>query len=79
VEKPAHARAYGLVVDVEGAGVLWSSSLPMLLGRSEEGFNGFVAENDQRRHCSSPVGMASYFAVLPMRQTICFPRSFFRS
>jgi hypothetical protein len=27
----------------------------------------------------APCGMASYLAVLPMRQTICFPRSFFRS
>jgi hypothetical protein len=78
VEKPAHARAHGLVVGVEGAGVLWSSSLPTLLGRSEEGFNGFVAENDQRRHCSSPLGNGFVFCRLADAADDLFPAKFFQ-
>jgi hypothetical protein len=61
LENPKHARANGLVVEVEGG-----------LGSAAVGI-------DDAAMALAPWGMVSYLAVLPMRQTICFPRSFFKS
>jgi hypothetical protein len=51
-----HAGANGLVVNVEWGGVLRSSGSMMLLGSGKQGFNGFVAENDECCHGSGPLG-----------------------
>lgn len=79
MENSTHARANGLIVDVEGAGVLRSSSSPMLLGGGKQGFNGFLAENDQRRDCSSPLGNGFVSCGLTYPTDDLFPASFFRS
>jgi hypothetical protein len=55
MENPTHAGANGLVVYVEWGGVLRPSGSPMLLGSGEEGFNGFVAEYEERCHGSGPL------------------------
>ena len=51
-----HALTDGLVVDVEWTGVLRPPASPMLLGSGEQGFDGFIAENEQRRNGSGPLG-----------------------
>jgi len=56
MEDPAHVLANALVVDVEWGGILWRSSSPTVLGSSQQRFKGFFAENEERRHCSSPLG-----------------------
>ena len=78
MENPTHARTYGLVVDVEWAGVLWPSGSPMLLGSGEQGFNGSVAENDQGCHGSGPLGNGFISCGLADAADDLFPAELFQ-
>ena len=50
MEDPSHGRLDGMVVEIDGFGVVCAARGAKWLSGSEQGFDGFVAQDEQRRH-----------------------------
>jgi hypothetical protein len=62
----------------KGTGILGSKGGLEFLSRGKQWFDDLVAKQEQVV-AFKPSGIGSYLRVLPIRLTICLPRSFFRS
>ena len=56
MEDAAHCTLDGLIVGVDGFGVVWPTSGTERSGGSQQGLDRFVSENDQRGHRSETGG-----------------------
>src|SRR5260370_34902954 len=50
MEDASHGRLDGTVVEIDGFGIVCAARGAKWLSGSEQGFDGFVAQDEQRRH-----------------------------
>ena len=50
MEEPSHGSLDGAVVEIDGFWVVRPAGRPQWLSSGEQGFDGFVSENEERSH-----------------------------
>ena len=79
MEDAFDGNVYGVVVAVDRFWVVRATGWAERLRGRKEGFDRLVAQNQQGGHRLETARQRLVAAGVPMRRTICLPRSFFRS
>src|SRR3984893_1048053 len=79
MEDASHGRLDGMVVEIDRFWVVCAARGAQWLSGSEQGFDGFVAQDEERCHRPEAGQQRLVARVRALRRMICLPRSFFRS
>ena len=79
MEDALHGKPQGMVVGIDRFAVGAAASWVKRPRSGEDGFDGFVAENEEGGNRQETAGERFVAAGVAMRQTMCLPRTFFRS